>query len=127
VFLTWHLAGSLPRHRYTAREANRILDRTGEAFWQEESYDHWVRDELEWGRIAKDIENNPVGAGLAAKPEDCPWSSGADLATHSTAAVSGEHFEALLTEVAVEAESGADSIVPHDLKTHAIHQAEFLP
>ena len=29
---------------YTAREANRLLGRTGEPFWQRESYDHWVRD-----------------------------------------------------------------------------------
>ena len=27
----------------TAREANRLLGRTGEPFWQKESYDHWVR------------------------------------------------------------------------------------
>ena len=31
----------------TAREANRILGRTGETFWQAESYDHWVRDDTE--------------------------------------------------------------------------------
>jgi putative DNA methylase len=29
---------------YTAHEANKILGRSG-AFWQAESYDHWVRDE----------------------------------------------------------------------------------
>jgi hypothetical protein len=29
----------------TARQANLILGRTGERFWQAESYDHWVRDE----------------------------------------------------------------------------------
>ena len=28
---------------HTAREANRLLGRTGEPFWQRESYDHWVR------------------------------------------------------------------------------------
>src|SRR5437867_1766149 len=27
----------------TAREANLILGRTGETFWQAESYDHWLR------------------------------------------------------------------------------------
>ena len=27
--------------RYTAREANRLLGRTGEPFWQAESYDHF--------------------------------------------------------------------------------------
>jgi hypothetical protein len=62
---------------YTAREANRLLGRTGEAFWQAESYDHWVRSEEEWGRIVRYIENNPVAAGLAARPEGYPWSSAA--------------------------------------------------
>ena len=28
----------------SAREANRVLGRTGEPFWQKESYDHWVRN-----------------------------------------------------------------------------------
>ena len=59
----------------TAREANRILGRTGEAFWQKESYDHWVRNEIEWERIIAYIENNPVKAGLAARAEDYLWSS----------------------------------------------------
>jgi hypothetical protein len=31
----------------TARQANLILGRTGEAFWQDESFDHRVRDEVE--------------------------------------------------------------------------------
>jgi len=26
---------------YTSRDANRLLRRTGEPFWQAESYDHW--------------------------------------------------------------------------------------
>ena len=60
---------------FTAREANRMLDRTGEPFWQAESYDHWVRDEREYGRIAAYIECNPVNAGLVGKAEDYPWSS----------------------------------------------------
>jgi REP element-mobilizing transposase RayT len=38
---------SLKRH--TARECNKILNRTG-AFWQYESYDHVIRDG-EFGRI----------------------------------------------------------------------------
>jgi len=32
----------------TARQANLILGRTGKAFWQDESFDHWVRDEVDW-------------------------------------------------------------------------------
>ncbi len=61
----------------SARDANRILHRTGEPFWQPESYDHWVRDEPEWHRIAKYIEENPVKAGLVSRPQDHPWSSAA--------------------------------------------------
>src|ERR1700749_2707272 len=44
----------------SAREANRLLQRTGEQFWQRETYDHLVRSEAEWNRIARYIENNPV-------------------------------------------------------------------
>lgn len=61
----------------TAREANRLLGRTGEPFWQDESYDHWVRNEREFQRIVAYIEKNPVLAGLAATAEDWPWSSAA--------------------------------------------------
>jgi REP element-mobilizing transposase RayT len=59
----------------TAREANRLLGRTGESFWQKESYDHWVRDHAEFLRIRAYIEGNPVKAGLVLRPEDFPWSS----------------------------------------------------
>ena len=62
---------------YTAREANRVLDRTGETFWQAESYDHWVRDQQEWDSIVAYIENNPVKAGLVARAQDYRWSSAA--------------------------------------------------
>ena len=59
----------------TGREANRILGRTGELFWQPESYDHWVRDQAEWERIAAYIEENPVKAGLARSAPEYRWSS----------------------------------------------------
>jgi hypothetical protein len=59
----------------TAREANRLLHRTGEQFWQRESYDHWVRSQTEWNRIAAYIENNPVKAGLVSRMEEYAWSS----------------------------------------------------
>ena len=61
----------------TARRANQMLGLTGRAFWQEESYDRWVRDEREFHRIHAYIEANPVRAGLVAEPEDFPWSSAA--------------------------------------------------
>lgn len=61
--------------RFTAREANRALHRTGQVFWQDESYDHLVRDQREFDRIASYIEMNPVRAGLVAMPEEFRWSS----------------------------------------------------
>ena len=59
----------------TARKANLILDRTGEPFWQDESYDRWVRNEGEWSRIVRYIEYNPVAAGFVQTPEQWLWSS----------------------------------------------------
>jgi REP element-mobilizing transposase RayT len=59
----------------TARVANRLLGRTGQPFWQKESYDHWVRDEREWSKIAAYIEDNPVKAGVVSFPEEYRWSS----------------------------------------------------
>lgn len=58
--------------RYTARQANLLLGREG-AFWQQESYDHVVRDQAEARRIIEYVLNNPVKAGLAQGWEDWPW------------------------------------------------------
>jgi len=62
---------SLKRH--TARQANRLLGRRG-AFWEHESYDHYVRDEDEWRRIVAYVLNNPVKAGLVQHWQEWPWS-----------------------------------------------------
>jgi REP element-mobilizing transposase RayT len=59
----------------TARAANLALCRTGEPFWQAESYDHWVRNETEMTRIVRYIETNPVTAGVVDRAEDYRWSS----------------------------------------------------
>jgi putative transposase len=59
----------------TARAANSILGRTGGPFWQDESFDHWVRNASERERIRHYIEWNPVRAGLVTKPGDWQWSS----------------------------------------------------
>jgi putative transposase len=60
---------------FSARQANAILGRTGQPFWQVESYDRWVRGSKAMGRIAHYIEENPVTAGLVDKAEDWRWSS----------------------------------------------------
>jgi REP element-mobilizing transposase RayT len=59
----------------SARRANLVLSRTGAPFWQDESYDHWVRDTAEFLKIRTYIERNPVTAGLVQSPEQWPWSS----------------------------------------------------
>ncbi len=59
----------------SARHANLKLGRTGSHFWQDESFDHWIRNEGQLVRAKAYIENNPVKAGLCVKPEDWRWSS----------------------------------------------------
>jgi putative transposase len=73
--------GTLPRitksiKGFTARKCNEILGRTGERFWQDESYDHWARNDRELQKIITYVEKNPVRAGLVTSLEDWPWSSG---------------------------------------------------
>jgi REP element-mobilizing transposase RayT len=43
----------------TARRANPLLERTGRPFWQDESYDHWVRNSKEHGRIISYYRRKP--------------------------------------------------------------------
>ena len=59
----------------TSHQANAILSRKGQHFWQDESFDHWVRSPNEFEKIRAYIENNPVSAGLATAPQDWLWSS----------------------------------------------------
>ncbi|GAB4294435.1 MAG: hypothetical protein Kow0098_15960 [Ignavibacteriaceae bacterium] len=49
--------------RISARDCNKILKRTG-AFWQDESFDRWVRDEKELYYVIRYVLLNPVNAGL---------------------------------------------------------------
>jgi putative DNA methylase len=60
---------------YTAKQANLLLGRTGKIFWQAETYDHWVRNEAELGRIITYVEFDPVRNGLVDNPELWRWSS----------------------------------------------------
>jgi putative DNA methylase len=59
---------------YTARMANRILQRQG-AFWMEDYFDRFVRNESHFNHAIAYIENNPVKAGLCEKPGDWIFSS----------------------------------------------------
>ncbi len=55
----------------TGHTSRKLLGGTG-AFWQDESYDHVVRDEREFKRIVGYILNNPVKAGLVKNWQDWP-------------------------------------------------------
>ena len=59
----------------SARLVNRMLERTGQPFWQDESYDRWMRTQREMVLTANYIERNPVSAGLVERAEDWQWSS----------------------------------------------------
>ena len=49
---------------WTAKEANKLLEREGE-FWQEESYDHLIRDEAELRHAVQYAFENPEKSGLS--------------------------------------------------------------
>ena len=59
----------------TSRVANQILGRTGTPFWQDESFDHWVRSAEELQDLIEYVENNPVKAGMVEAKEHWRWSS----------------------------------------------------
>lgn len=59
----------------SAKAANEILGRTGQQFWQHESYDHYLRTSDEYARIRYYIERNPVRAGLVESADQWTWSS----------------------------------------------------
>ncbi len=59
---------------FSAREINKILNRTGENVWQEESFDRLIRDRIELAYRINYTLNNPVVAGLVGTWEDWPYS-----------------------------------------------------
>ena len=64
---------------HTGLECNKRLGHCG-ALWQDESYDHCVRDEDELERIIEYVEFNPVQAGLVTTPAQWRFSSAHDRA-----------------------------------------------
>jgi REP element-mobilizing transposase RayT len=64
-----------PLKGFTAHRANELLGTYGQAFWQDESYDHLVQSESEFDRSRSHIEENPVCGGLVSEACEHPWSS----------------------------------------------------
>lgn len=56
-----------------AIKSNKVLGRTGLEFWEEESYDHIVRDEAEFYRILNYILRNPIKADLVKEWQQWPF------------------------------------------------------
>jgi REP element-mobilizing transposase RayT len=69
----------------TAKRANAVLGLTGRPFWQEESYDHVVRNKEEFGKIWNYIEQNPVRARLVREASEYRWSSASPVTWGSQA------------------------------------------
>jgi REP element-mobilizing transposase RayT len=59
-----------PMKRFTSRQSNILLNRTGIPFWQEESHDRFVRDDDELFRIINYILQNPVKANIVSQWKD---------------------------------------------------------
>ncbi len=56
----------------SAIKSNKHLERVGLEFWEEESYDHIVRDEKEFYRILNYTLHNPVKAGFVKEWQNWP-------------------------------------------------------
>jgi REP element-mobilizing transposase RayT len=52
----------------SAKEANKLLNRQG-TFWQEDYFDHTIRDPREFEETIRYVADNPAKAGLT----DWPW------------------------------------------------------
>jgi putative transposase len=55
--------------RISARKSNLLLNRAGK-FWQDESFDRWIRDDKELFYIVRYILLNPVKAGMVKNWND---------------------------------------------------------
>jgi hypothetical protein len=69
---------------FTAHEVGKLKQTSG-TFWQDESFDHIVRDEHELEKFASYIEQNPLKAGLRAGE----FRVGSGLAVHSPESPAG--------------------------------------
>jgi REP element-mobilizing transposase RayT len=62
---------------FSAREANRVLARTGE-FWQREYFDILVTSDRQLEFFLRYVLNNPVKAGLCTEIFQWPWTGCSD-------------------------------------------------
>jgi putative transposase len=60
--------------RFTARKANSEIGRTG-AFWQDDYWDRFIRNDDHFTTTESYIDLNPVKAGLVEEAHLWPWGS----------------------------------------------------
>jgi REP element-mobilizing transposase RayT len=56
---------------YSGRAINKLMSRQGPV-WQDESFDHIVRDEASWENKMEYIQQNPVRKGLVGSSDQYP-------------------------------------------------------
>ena len=61
--------------RWTGRQAKAILSLSEPHFWQNDSFDHWVRSDAEFEKTIQYIRMNPAKAGLVHDYQDWPYGS----------------------------------------------------
>ncbi len=59
---------------FTANKANLLVRRTG-AFWHDDYFDRYMRNEDHLMRTIHYVEQNPVKAGLVDAADKWPWGS----------------------------------------------------
>ncbi len=83
---------------WTAREANRLLDRKG-SFWMDENFDHWCRTQKEIESLANYIVDNPVKAGLVDSRQKWPWTRADKTYWPEQAVAQGENCQAGMPDI----------------------------
>jgi putative transposase len=103
---------------FTGKRANQILERNG-PFWQDESYDHWIRDRYHLASAVQYVEWNPVKAGFVDRAEEWRWSSAwlggrTGQETCATADTGRETCATRGRETLVMGEAGRETLVTRD-------------
>jgi REP element-mobilizing transposase RayT len=69
---------------FSAHEVNRTLQRHG-SVWQDESFDHIIRNDEGLNKKVEYLKQNPVRRRLVARPELYPWLWAEDMVDWSEA------------------------------------------
>jgi putative DNA methylase len=90
----WTLADIIHSWKsFTSKKANLLLKRSG-PFWSREYFDRVIRDADHFTNAVAYVENNPMKAGLCARPEDWRYSSGSGQRRLGFRGLSSENYRA---------------------------------